>query len=78
MELLREMRICTKMAAAGVAITSEIGANLLARAESSEPAEPIKIKQDKFKSKIITKSFRGASDISAAYENNMLENRKVR
>lgn len=75
-QLLDEMRICTQMSAAGIAITSDVGANLLVRPASSESAEVIKAKQDEFKSKIITKSFRGASDISAAYESGILENRK--
>lgn len=75
-QLLQEMRICTQMSAAGIAITSDVGANILVRSASSESAEAIKTKQDEFKSKIITKSFRGASDISAAYENGILENRK--
>ena len=75
-QLLQEMRICTQMSAAGIAITSDVGANLLVRPASSESAEVIKTKQDEFKSKIITKSFRGASDISAAYESGILENRK--
>ena len=75
-QLLQEIRICTQMSAAGIAITSDVGANLLVRPASSESAEVIKTKQDEFKSKIITKSFRGASDISAAYESGILENRK--
>ena len=75
-DLLEEMRICTQMSAAGVAISSEIGANLLVRPATNESAEITKSRQDEFKSKVITKSFRGASDITGAYQNGILENRK--